>query len=159
METSLCHLSPEVFENVFQFLTANDLCSLVQVNRKVYAAASNPEFFSKLGRNHMLKSKIVENGIDKFLGIARLQNIRDLDLSATSLPPADYNRLMSHINEGGLKKLAVIDLSFIDKSAIDPEYFGKALIQMRKVNIASAWQPTPNQVTTMQCMPAAHEQH
>ena len=105
METSLCHLSPEVFENVFQFLTANDLCSLVQVNRKVRAAASNPEFFSKLGQNRTLKFKIEENGIEIFLGIARLQNIRDLDLSGTSLHPTAYNRLMSHINDGGLKKL------------------------------------------------------
>ena len=133
METKLCHLSPEVLENVFQFLQPEDLCSLVQVNRKVCAAASNPEFFYKLGRNSSLKSKIKENGIEAFFRITRLQNIRDLDLSDTGLPPADYNRLMSHINTGGLKKLEVINLHATDKSAIDAEILGKALIKMSKV--------------------------
>ena len=127
METKLCHLSPEVLENVFQFLQPEDLCSLVQVNRKVCAAASNPEFFYKLGRNSSLKSKIKENGIEAFFRITRLQNIRDLDLSDTGLPPADYNRLMSHI------KLPVINLHATDKSAIDAEILGKALIKMSKV--------------------------
>ena len=152
METSLCQFSPEVLENIFQFLQPNDLCSLVQGNRKVCAAASNPEFFSKLGQNRTLKSKITENGIETFLGIARLQNIRDLDLSHTSLPPTDYNRLISHINDGGLKKLAVIDLSAIDNSAIEAETFGKALVKMRKVNLHGIGQPAPNQgMITIQC--------
>ena len=147
METKLCHLSPEVLEIIFQFLQPKDLCSLSQVNRKVCAAASNPEFFSKLGRNPSLKSKIEENGIEMFLGIARLQNIRDLDLSYTELPPTYYDRLIRHINDGGLKKLAVINLSDIDKTAIDAENLGIALIKMRKVNLCGP----NNMMTTMQC--------
>ena len=126
MESSLCQFSPEVLEKIFQFLQPEDLCALAQTNRKVGEAASNPEFFSKLGQSDSLKAKIVEKGMARFLAVPRLRNIRGLDLSFTTLPLTDYDMLMSHINNGWLKKLEVLRLSETDKSGINQENLANA---------------------------------
>ena len=89
--------------------------------------------------------KIVGQGMAEFLGQTRLQNIRQLDLSSTTLPPGDYNLLMDHIVDGGLKKLVKMNLEGVLLSGVDASNLGRALVKVEDVNLGGT------QLTAQQC--------
>ena len=146
MAASLNVLSREVLEEILKFLSPGDLCSVASThNHHVSQAAGNAEFFSHLGQNHRFKAKIVELGMEAFLNQSRLKNLRQIDLSNTTLPSVDYNRLLNAIANGRLKKLVEMDLDFVDLSGVDPDILGRASVKVETVKIMRT------QLTGQQC--------
>ena len=74
--------------------------------------------------------------MEDFLNQDRLKNLRQIDLSNTTLPPADYNKLLNAIANEGLKKLVEMDLELVDLSGVDPIILGRASVKVKKVEIS-----------------------